>query len=102
MDILSLVHKQQTMAVVSRRHILAVNDLLMLQGSHDDIDSFASAHDLTMLSAENARKEILHSEDSQIAGVVITEIACGIFSSGPGMCCYCTEKETNCRRRSFA
>lgn len=73
MDILSLVHKQQTMAVVSRRHILAVNDLLMLQGSHDDIDSFASAHDLTMLSAENARTEILLSEDSQIAEVVITE-----------------------------
>ena len=73
MDILSLVHKQQTMAVVSRRHILAVNDLLMLQGSHDDIESFASAHDLTMLSAENARSEILLSEDSQIAEVVITE-----------------------------
>jgi len=73
MDILSLVHTQQKMAVVSRRHILAVNDLLMLQGSHDDIDSFASTHDLTMLSAENARKEILHSEDSQIAEVVITE-----------------------------
>jgi di/tricarboxylate transporter len=45
----------------------------MLQGSHDDIDSFASIHDLTMLSAENARKEILHSEDSQIAEVVITK-----------------------------
>ena len=73
MDILSLVHKQQKMAVVSRRHILAVNDLIMLQGSHDDIDSFASIHDLTMLSAENARKEILHSEDSQIAEVVITK-----------------------------
>ena len=73
MDILSLVHTQQKMAVVSRRHILAVNDLLMLQGSHDDIDSFASTHDLTMLSAENARKEILHSEDSEIAEVVITE-----------------------------
>jgi di/tricarboxylate transporter len=61
------------MAVVSRRHILAVNDLIMLQGSHDDIDSFASIHNLTMLSAENARKEILHSEDSQIAEVVITK-----------------------------
>tara|TARA_B100001105_G_scaffold255349_1_gene254262 strand:- start:1424 stop:3199 length:1776 start_codon:yes stop_codon:yes gene_type:complete len=73
MDILSLVHKQQKMAVVSRRHILAVNDLIMLQGSHDDIDSFASIHDLTMLSAENARKEILYSEDSQIAEVVITK-----------------------------
>jgi len=73
MDILSLVHKQQKMAVVSRSHILTVNDLLMLQGSHDDIDSFASAHDLTMLSAENARTEILLSEDSQIAEVVITE-----------------------------
>lgn len=73
MDILSLVHKHQTMAPVNRRHILAVNDLLMLQGSHEDIDNFASAYDLELLSAENARNAILHSEDSQIAEVVVTE-----------------------------
>ncbi|PCJ27942.1 MAG: SLC13 family permease [SAR86 cluster bacterium] len=72
MDLLSMVHKREKMQVVYRKHKLAVNDLLMLQGSHDDIDSFASAHKLQLLSAENAQKEILHSEDSQISEVVVT------------------------------
>lgn len=72
MDLLSMVHKREKMPVVYRRHILTANDLLMLQGSHDDIDSFATAHKLQMVSAENARKEILHSEDSQVSEVVIT------------------------------
>lgn len=73
MDLLSMVHKQQKIPVVYRRQILAASDVLMLQGPHDEIDAFASAHGLQLLSAENARKEILHSEDSQIAEVVITE-----------------------------
>ncbi|NQV69729.1 MAG: SLC13 family permease [Pseudohongiella sp.] len=72
MDLLSMVHKREKMPVVYRRHKIAVNDLLMLQGSHDDIDSFVSAHNFQLLSAENAQKEILHSEDSQIAEVVVT------------------------------
>jgi di/tricarboxylate transporter len=44
----------------------------MLQGPQEDIDQFASQHNLQMLSAENARNEILHSKDSQIAEVVVT------------------------------
>jgi di/tricarboxylate transporter len=73
LDILALVHKRQNMAPASRRHILVANDLLMLQGSHEDIDTFASAYNLKLLSAESARNAILHSEDSQIAEVVVTE-----------------------------
>lgn len=72
MDLLSMVHKREKMPVVNRRHKLVPSDLLMVQGSHDEIDSFASAHNLLLLSAENAQKEILHSEDSQIAEVVVT------------------------------
>lgn len=72
MDLLSMVHKREKLPVVYRRHVLANNDLLMLQGSHDDIDDFASAHKLQMLSAENARKQILEGEDSQVAEIVIT------------------------------
>jgi di/tricarboxylate transporter len=73
LDILALVHKRQNMAPASRRHILVANDLLMLQGSHEDIDTFASAYNLKLLSAESARNAILHSEDSEIAEVVVTE-----------------------------
>lgn len=72
MDLLSMVHKQQKLPVVHRFHTLANNDLLMLQGSHEDIDNFATTHNLQMLSAENARQEILHSEDSQVAEIVVT------------------------------
>ncbi|MFT6294982.1 MAG: di/tricarboxylate transporter [Glaciecola sp.] len=72
MDLISLIHKREKMSVVRRTHRLAVNDLLMLQGPQEDIDQFASQHNLQMLSAENARNEILHSKDSQIAEVVVT------------------------------
>lgn len=72
MDLISLIHKREKMSVVRRTHRLAVNDLLMLQGPQEEIDQFANKHNLQMLSAENARKEILHSEDSQIAEVVVT------------------------------
>ena len=72
MDLISLIHKREKMSVVRRSHRLAENDLLMLQGPQEDIDQFASKHNLQMLSAENARKEILHSEDSQVSEVVVT------------------------------
>ncbi len=72
MDLISLIHKREKMSVVRRSHRLAENDLLMLQGPQEDIDQFASKHSLQMLSAENARKEILHSEDSQVSEVVVT------------------------------
>lgn len=72
MDLLSLIHKREKMAVARRNHILAENDLLMLQGPQEDIDAFATKHKLQMLSAENARNEVLHSKDSKIAEVVVT------------------------------
>lgn len=72
MDLLSMVHKREKMPVIYRRHILSTNDLLMLQGSHEDIDKFATVYNFQLLSAENARNEILHSEDSQVIEIVIT------------------------------
>jgi len=68
MDLLSIIHKGQRFPNVyhCRGHELSKNDLLMVQGSHDDVDDFATLHKLEMVSAENARKEILHAEDSQI------------------------------------
>lgn len=72
MDLISLVHKREKMPVARRAFKISDKDLLMLQGPQEDIDGFASKHDLQLLSAENARNEILHSEDSQIAEVVVT------------------------------
>ncbi len=71
-ELLSLVHKKRKMGVRHHYHELSVNDLLLLQGSHDDVATFAAAQGLQLLSAENAKKEILHSEDQQIAEIVVT------------------------------
>ena len=72
LDLLSLVHKRETMNVVRAGHIVSENDLLMLQGSHDDITSFATKSGLHLVSAENARKELFDSEKSQVSEVVVT------------------------------
>ncbi len=72
LDLLSLVHKRVVMNVANRRHQIAVGDLLMLQGGHDDVAAFASKVELQLLSAEDARNELLHSEDSHVSEVVVT------------------------------
>lgn len=74
MGLLSIIHKGKPYPNVYhfRGHELSNNDLLMVQGSHDDVDEFATLHKLEMVSAENARREILHSENSQISELVVT------------------------------
>ncbi|NKB32371.1 MAG: SLC13 family permease [Pseudomonadales bacterium] len=74
MDLLSIIHKGERFPNVYhyRGHELSNNDLLVVQGSHDDVDDFATLHKLEMVSAENARQEILHSEGSQISEIVVT------------------------------
>jgi len=74
MDLLSIIHKGERFPIIyhCRGNELTNNDLLMVQGSHDDVDAFASLHKLEMVSAENARQEILHAEDSQIAEIIVT------------------------------
>lgn len=72
LTLLSMVHRREKIQVVYRRQIILANDLLMVQGSHDDIAKFASTHNLHMVSAENGQREIFHSEDSQAAEVVVT------------------------------
>tara|TARA_B110000858_G_scaffold198436_1_gene264969 strand:+ start:14776 stop:16551 length:1776 start_codon:yes stop_codon:yes gene_type:complete len=70
--LLSMVHRRENIQVVHRRQIILANDLLMVQGSHDDVAKFANSNNLLMVSAENGQKEILHSEGSQAAEVVVT------------------------------
>ncbi|GJM12823.1 MAG: SLC13 family permease [Pseudohongiella sp.] len=70
--LLSMVHRREEIQIVYRRQIVLANDLLMVQGSHDDIAKFAKANNLLMVSAENGQREILHSEDTQAAEIVVT------------------------------
>ena len=72
LTLISMVHRKENIPVVYRRQLIAASDLLMIQGSHDDVAQFAQGHNLHMVSAENAQKEVLHSEETQAAEVVIT------------------------------
>jgi len=72
LTLLSMVHRREDIPVVFRRQLIAAGDLLMIQGSHDDIAQFSNNHSLLMVSAENAQTEVLHSEDMQAAEIVVT------------------------------
>ncbi|MEX0617578.1 MAG: SLC13 family permease [Pseudohongiellaceae bacterium] len=70
-DLLSLIHNKRKMPQVHRHLALSSDDLLMLQGSQEDVDKLVSRLELQLLSAESAQKEIFHSEDTQILEVVV-------------------------------
>ncbi|MBL4573523.1 MAG: SLC13 family permease [Gammaproteobacteria bacterium] len=72
LTLLSMVHRRENIPVVYRRQLIAASDLLMIQGSHDDVAQFSKNHNLQLVSAENGQKEVLHSEDMQAAEVVVT------------------------------
>ncbi|MBT6056455.1 MAG: SLC13 family permease, partial [Gammaproteobacteria bacterium] len=72
LTLLSMVHRREDIPVVFRRQLIAASDLLMIQGSHDDIAQFSKNHNVQMVSAQNAQREVLHSEDMQAAEVVVT------------------------------
>src|SRR5690606_5898000 len=70
-DLLTLIHSKKKIAQVHRRITLAANDLLMVQGSQENIDKLASQLGLQLVSAESARQEVLHGEDTQIMEAVV-------------------------------
>lgn len=72
LSLLSMVHRREKIPLVYSRQLISSSDLLMVQGSHDAIAKFASDHNLLMVSAENAQKEVLHSDETQVAEVVVT------------------------------
>ena len=72
LTLLSMVHRRENISVVYRRQLISASDLLMIQGSHDDIAQFSKNHNLQIVSAENAQREVLHSEDMQAVEVVVT------------------------------
>ena len=69
--IAALIHKRQYYPVPPKRHALATNDILILEGPQDEIDKLVSKYGLALLSAENARQAIFHSEDTVMMEVVL-------------------------------
>ena len=71
MDLITLQSRRQVSPVVSRQQLLRVGDILVLQGSQEDIDSFTTEHKFALVSAENSTRELLHSADSQMLEIVV-------------------------------
>jgi len=69
--IASMLHGRQYTPVVRRRHVFAVNDLLILEGKQDDVDKFVSKNGLVLLGADSAKEAILQSSDTAIMEVVV-------------------------------
>jgi len=70
--LLSMIHRRENIPIIYRRQLIVANDLLMIQGSHDDVTHFSKNHNLQMVTAENAQEEVLHSEDMQAVEIVVT------------------------------
>lgn len=72
MDLVTLQSWRQVSPVVNRRQLLRVGDILVLQGSQEDIDGFTTEHKIALVSAENSTRELMHSADSQMLEIVVT------------------------------
>ena len=70
-DLLMLKHKDKRLTKVYRRHEIAANDLLIMHGSHEDIERIAIREKFALLPANSIRDNILESGESQIMEVVI-------------------------------
>jgi di/tricarboxylate transporter len=71
-NLISLINKKQKYTVVPKKYKFAPGDLLLLEASQKDIDKIASQYGLSLLSADNARDEILHSKDTITMEVVVS------------------------------
>lgn len=72
MDLVTLQSRRQIAAVANRHQQLSEGDILVLQGSQEDIDAFTTEQNLALVSAENSTRELLHSADSQMLEIVVT------------------------------
>ncbi|MGI9322438.1 MAG: SLC13 family permease, partial [Pseudomonadales bacterium] len=71
LDLLMLRHKGQRLTQVQKIE-LSKGDVLVLQGSHEDINDFANSEKLSLIPVDSVTREILHSEDTLVMEVVIS------------------------------
>ncbi len=71
-NLVSLINKRQKYTIVPKSYKFNVGDVLLLESSQKDIDKFASQYHLSLLSADNARDEILHSKETVTMEVVVS------------------------------
>ena len=69
---MEVFNKRQKYTIVPKSYKFNVGDVLLLESSQKDIDKFASQYHLSLLSADNARDEILHSKETVTMEVVVS------------------------------
>ena len=67
----ALIHKKQYHPVPAKRHLLATNDVLVLEGGQEEIDKLVSKYGLALLGADSTRQAISHSENTVMMEVVL-------------------------------
>ena len=71
-NLISLISKKKKYTIVPPKYKFVAGDLLLIESSQSDIDKFVSKYGLSLLSADNARDEILHSKDTITMEVVVS------------------------------
>ena len=67
----ALVHQEEYNAVPSKKYILSPGDMLILEGTQENISKIVTKYALSLMAADNVRKAISDSENSVMMEVVL-------------------------------
>lgn len=70
-QIISLVYKNKHYNVIPKQHQFARGDLILIEGSQEQVDRFNIKFKTTLVGADSARSEILHTESTDTIEIVI-------------------------------
>jgi len=74
LDLLALEYRKKLTKLIrlTDEKPLRVGMRLMIQGGHDEVQEYADAHELHLLTAQNSVTGVLHSDAKEIIEVVVT------------------------------
>lgn len=72
-EIVSLQRMTQSYTDISKNHNLLDKDILLIEGSQEDIDKFVSKYHLKLLGADSSKTAILMNNDVEIIEVVVKQ-----------------------------
>lgn len=70
--IVSLIHQGQRLHTARKSQILSKNDILLIEGSHEEIDKFITKFKLDIVTEGSVKSEMLHSKEADVYEAVIT------------------------------
>lgn len=70
--IVSLIHKGVKQHIYRRNQVVSKNDILLIEGSHEEIDKFITKFKLDIVTEGGKKAEMLHSKEADVFEVVVT------------------------------